>query len=673
MQTIKRAIQRVASWFMRRTLAIRAGAAVHDALAAALAMTLALVLRIGHDSTLLMNRVHLTSIAMFVLIASLAGLASGLNRGIWRYASLPDLKAIATASTISIASFAVLMFFLQRLDGVPRSTLVITWALPILLLSGPRVAYRIWRDQRAYTGGDDSEMRGALLIGAGDAADLFVRSAAARSDRKFRVRGIIDERERRVGRSIRGVPILGTIDDLPDILRRMADGKAPASSLILTRNRDAFGTQQFEHILDIASTHRLSLLRLPEVRDIDPATVKPEPIEIQDLLQRPPVALDLAGMADLVAGTTIMVTGAGGSIGSELCRQLLRFKPRRLVLVDMSEYLLYTIDRELRALAGSVEVIAQLGNVRNIPRVERLFERFKPDFVFHAAALKHAPMVEDQPLEGFLTNLFGTRNIADAAIRSGVRAVVLISTDKAVNPANVMGLTKRLAEMYCQTLDREQQTQFVVVRFGNVLGSAGSVVPLFQAQLQAGGPLTVTHPQIERFFMTIPEAAQLLLHAATFAVTRYTGRGRIFVLDMGKPIKIVDLARRMIQLAGLRPEVDIPIAFIGLRPGEKMYEELFSAEEALQQTDAPGVLVATPRQPGAAVTRAVLDQIEAAVEQDDVAATLRAATKLCPQYLTAPLQAPAQAQAQLPFESDNVVRLPSPHGQSQAAARKIIE
>ena len=651
---------RATLWATRRTLLIRLAAASHDAAAAGLALVFGFHLRLGADAVAAQSGRTLAAALIFTCLAASTGMASGLNSGIWRYASLPDLKAIAITATASTAIFAAIMLALGWLDAPMRSVLVITWALHILILAGPRIAYRIWRDRRniALTA-PDGGLRGALLIGAGDAADLFVRSVASRPELNIRVLGIIDERERRIGRSIRGIPILGALDALPAILQRLSRSDLVPRVLILTRAREAFRAREFEQILDIASGHRLSLLRLPDPDETDP--VRPRPVELQDLLQRPPVALDLARTRELVAGRLLLVTGAGGSIGSEICRQLLALRPRRLVLLDSSEYLLYRIKAELEPLARGTELDALLGDVRDGVALGRVFEQVRPELVFHAAALKHAPMVEAQPLEGFATNLLGTRNVADAARRVGVRAVVVISTDKAVNPTTVMGLSKRLAEMVCQTADREGGTQFVVVRFGNVLGSAGSVVPLFQAQLAAGGPLTVTHPEIERYFMTIPEAAALVLHAVTYAVTGRVERGRIFVLDMGKAVRIADLARRMIQLAGLRPDIDIPIAFIGLRPGEKMFEELFSAGEAVSQSDAPGVLVATPRVADAQPTRVMLEQLQVAIAGADVATAIEIARAFCPEYRPALIPArPAAATSEAaPSQSSNVVQLPA--------------
>src|SRR6185437_793953 len=347
--------------------------------------------------------------------------------------------------------------------------------------------------------------------------------------------------------------------------------------------------------LDIADELSIPLARLPRITEFK-ATVAEEtpaiePIAIEDLLGRPQTVLDRPGMRALIAGRRVLVTGAGGTIGSELARQIAGYEPARITLLDSSEYALYTIDRELQERHGALPRLALIGDVRDRRRIDEVMAAERPELVFHAAALKHVPMVEANPSEGVLTNVIGTRNVAEACRLHGVRAMVMISTDKAVNPANVMGASKRLAESICQALDVQESrkpggTRFVTVRFGNVLGSTGSVVPLFQRQLAAGGPLTVTHPEIQRFFMTVREAVELVLQASALAMKGGEERGKIFVLDMGEPVKIVDLARQMIRLAGKRPDRDVKIEFVGLRPGEKLHEELFHEQEPLVPTQA---------------------------------------------------------------------------------------
>jgi O-antigen biosynthesis protein WbqV len=328
----------------------------------------------------------------------------------------------------------------------------------------------------------------------------------------------------------------------------------------------------------------------------------------------------------MIGGKSVQITGAGGSIGSELVRQVARLGPSKMILLDANEYLLYSIEREMSSHMPRIAFEALLCNVREKETVLRIVGAHRPDVIFHAAALKHVPIVEAQPLEGVFTNAIGTRNVAEAAIQAKASAMILVSTDKAVNPANVMGASKRMAEMFCQAMDLslgEGATRFVTVRFGNVLGSAGSVVPLFEKQIRAGGPLTVTHAEIERYFMTIPEACLLVLQAAAHSLNRQEERGRIFVLDMGKPVKIVDLARNLIRLSGLRPDEDIKIAYTGLRPGEKLYEELFHSRESLEQTDAKGILAAAPHAIERGLIIRIFDEMKRMIEQDDVVGALR--------------------------------------------------
>ena len=340
-------------------------------------------------------------------------------------------------------------------------------------------------------------------------------------------------------------------------------------------------------------------------------------------------------MRRLIEGKRVLVTGAGGSIGSELVRQLAGFAPAHISLIDNCEYNLYAIDQELSQAAPSLSRSAVLCDVRDRRRVARAFDRERPELVFHAAAYKHVPLVEQNPLEGVRTNVIGTRNVADEAVRCGASAMVMISTDKAVNPTNVMGATKRLAEAYAQALDLAgSETRFVTVRFGNVLGSTGSVVPLFQKQIASGGPVTVTHPDITRYFMTIPEAVQLVLQASVSGATADDYRGKLFVLDMGAPVRIADLARQMIRLAGKRPDIDIPIRYVGLRPGEKLHEELLHARETLVESPQSGLLLASPRPGILQILAREIDSLEAAVLDDDEDAALRLLRRAIPEFIS---------------------------------------
>ncbi len=598
----------------------------------AVAMLLSLVLRFDFDIVVRNLTDFLGAAALFGLIVSGVGFLLGLNRGIWRYASLSDLLAITYAASASVASFTVAKFLLDRLELIPRSSILIAWAFLIVLLAGPRAAYRLYRNRHDIARGKLA-YRGAgkhvLLVGATDNADAFLRTITERNSASFEVLAIIDERGRRTGRSIRGVPVLGPLEKLPQILNQFeAQGRRP-EAIILTRSREDYEQHaSIEALVEIAAQQKVEILRLPNLLDMQSidAEIELRPIKLEDLLQRPPVRLDAPKIASMIEGRTVMITGAGGSIGSELARQVAALNPRGLILVDASEHLLYSIETELTGTRPGVELHAALCNVREKDAVNKIVAAHKPDVLFHAAALKHVPIVEAQPLEGIFTNAIGTRNVAEAALRANVSTMILVSTDKAVKPANVMGATKRMAEMFCQAMDLNSEvngTRFVTVRFGNVLGSAGSVVPLFEKQIRAGGPVTVTHPDMERFFMTISEACLLVLQAAAHSRARQEERGRIYVLDMGSPLKIVDLARNLIRLSGRRPDTDIQIVYTGLRPGEKLYEELFDNKETLSGTGASGILAASPRSIERALIVRIFDEMKRRIDAQDLPGALR--------------------------------------------------
>ena len=407
--------------------------------------------------------------------------------------------------------------------------------------------------------------------------------------------------------------------------------------LILTHN-DMDGAE-VRRIFDLAEAHGCTLSRLPRVTQLQTGLdekIEAQPIAVEDLLGRPQTKLDREAMGVLIAGQNVLVTGAGGSIGSELVRQIAGFLPASITLLDSSEFNLYEIDQELERANPKLPRYAVLGDVRDRTRLDQLFESHAPTLVFHAAALKHVPMVEQNPLEGILTNVIGSRNVADACLTHKVQTMVLISTDKAVNPPNVMGATKRLAESYCQALDIEAQkeigTRFVTVRFGNVLGSTGSVVPLFQKQLASGGPLTVTHAEVTRYFMTTREAVELVLQASAAGRSNNEDVGRINVLEMGKPVRIFELAEQMIRLAGMQPEKDIEIRITGLRPGEKLHEELLHESEELLPTGSAGILLAAPRTSDISTLREALDKLEIAARNRQRDEAMQILCTIVPEY-----------------------------------------
>jgi len=613
---------------------------LHDLTMAAAAFTIALVLRLGDYAWTSLTTTLWPSMLMFTAVCGAVFLGTGLYRGVWRYASMNDLAAIIKAVSLSLAIFLPVTFLITRLDSLPRSWLVISWFVLIFLLGAPRMLYRVFKDQgfRHLLERDRHRRVPVLLIGAGDAAETFIREMARDRDGAFEILGVIDEKGTRIGRNIHGVPVFGDLEDLPQVFGRLIKRDRKPQRVILTKPLDR---DDVDLVLKLADLQGATVARLPRLTDFSGGIeerLQIQPIAIEDLLGRPQTKLDRPAMQRLIEGRRVLVTGAGGSIGSELARQIAAFAPAQLTLFDNSEFNLYSIDMELGERLPDLPRAALIGDVRDRARVERLFAEAKPDLVFHAAALKHVPMVEYNPLEGLHTNVLGTRNVADACRRFAVAAMVLVSTDKAVNPPNVMGASKRLAESYCQTLDLQRQsgggnTHFVTVRFGNVLGSTGSVVPLFQRQLAGGGPLTVTDPEMTRYFMTIREAVELVLQASALGTeSPREEAGRIYVLDMGEPVKIVDLARQMIRLSGLRPDREVEIRFTGLRPGEKLHEELFHGGEALMPTSHPGLRLAAPRTADAELLGRNLDELAILVDQGDGDKALRLLRQLVPEF-----------------------------------------
>ncbi|MGE0734572.1 MAG: polysaccharide biosynthesis protein [Alphaproteobacteria bacterium] len=605
---------------------------------AALSFAAALYLRTGDEFPQFARQVLLEGTLLFTAVAAIVFMGVRLYQGIWRYASLNDMMRIAKAATLTILIFLPLMFALTRLELLPRSHVIINWFTLVAFLAGPRILYRIAKDGRIDTvfARDKDTRVPVLLAGVGDSAELFLRAMGQRAKANYRVVGILSEKHGRVGGRIHGVEVLGTLDQLDEAVATLdARGQRPSRVVVA---RDRIDRPVLKKLVDGAERLGLTLARLPGLTEFKTGAADAadlQPIAIEDLLGRPQNVLDRPAMARLIAGKRVMVTGAGGSIGGELVRQIADLGPKRLVLVDHSEFHLYEIDLELGQRKPDLARAAHLADVRDARRVDALIGGEKPELVFHAAALKHVPMVELHPNEGVLTNVIGTRNVADACLRHGVAAMVQISTDKAVNPSSVMGATKRLAENYCQALDLtgpDARTHFVTVRFGNVLGSTGSVVPLFQRQLAMGGPLTVTDPEVTRYFMTVREAVELVLMASALGAADRAASGKIFVLDMGEPIKIVDLARKMIRLAGLIPDQDVKIAFTGLRPGEKLHEELLHHAEELMPTVYQGVMLAAPRAANGALLARALAELEEAARDGRTADVLTGLQRLVPEF-----------------------------------------
>lgn len=534
---------------------------------------------------------------LFMLPAHvLACKLAGLYRGLWIFASLPDLKRVLKAVGGTVLAMAAYVVLLSPQPAVPRSLVVLFPLLLVMLMAGGRIAYRMWKEHRMF-GALAGQGKPVIVIGAGSAAAVLVRDLERSPD--WRVVGLLDDDAGKWGRELGGHRVIGAIEALPEVAQDLKARHAilaiPSASVGLRRK-----------VADTCARAGLQLLTVPGLEDIMSGKVAVNAlrkVEIEDLLGRETVCIDSANVAGLLAGQTVLVTGAGGSIGSELCRQIARFSPARLVLVEQSEYALYLIEQWFACQRLELEIVPLAADVRDRVRLEEIFAAWRPAVVFHAAAYKHVPLMEvGNAWQAVRNNVLGTLNVARCAQRYDAGRFVLISTDKAVNPTNVMGATKRLAEMLCQALyAHSSSTRVETVRFGNVLGSNGSVIPKFQEQIACGGPVTVTHPEITRYFMSIPEAALLVLQAGSMGEG-----GEIFVLDMGEPVKIVDLARNMIRLSGYS-EDEIRIEFTGLRPGEKLYEELLADAEQTRPTQHPKLRIACSRP----VDTALVAEVEA--------------------------------------------------------------
>ncbi len=514
----------------------------------------------------------------------------GLYRGIWRFASLPDLKRIVLAVGIAALLIPLVLILFRVSAVVPRSVLILDPLLLVIVMGGSRLAYRAWKEHRlASMLRPDSKP--VLVAGAGSAADFLLRELA-RNPAGFHVVGLLDDSRDKQGRQVQGLPVLGALDEVAIWARKME-----VNDIVLALPSAAHAVRK--RITQTCAEAGLSVMTIPSLEDLVAGRVSVSSlrrIELDDLLGRDPVQLDDSGLHQLLTGRVVMVTGAGGSIGSELCRQIARFSPSKLVLFEQSELALYAMEQELPQHFPGMPIVPVIGDVKNAVWVNQVMTEHRPAVVFHAAAYKHVPLMENaNAWEAVRNNVLGTQVVAAAAQAHGVGKFVMISTDKAVNPTNVMGATKRLAEMACQAMQQRQPdqhpggTRFVSVRFGNVLGSSGSVIPKFQKQIEAGGPVTVTHPEITRYFMSIPEAAQLVLQAGLMGEG-----GEIFVLDMGEPVRIAELARLMIRLSGA-DEDRIRIEYTGLRPGEKLYEELLADDESTLPTPHPKLRVAKAR------------------------------------------------------------------------------
>ena len=572
---------------------------LHDIFITAICFNLSIFLRLGSEFNSIPNSIIVYGTILITIIGAIVYRLTGLYKGIWRYASINDLLNIVKASSITIATFLILMFAVTRLESFPRSVLFINWFVLIILLSGSRAIYRLYKDKKLFlksiTKNENSIP--VLLVGATDRAELFIREMSRNNNPTHKIIGILDINKNRVGRFIRDIEILGVVQEIPKIIEKLEkDNKKNRPQKIIIASNDLEGNI-IRDLLTFTDKTGLSLARLPKITDLESdinnEKLKVKPIDVFDLLSRPQALLDRNAMKKFISNKKVLVSGAGGTIGSELVNQIINYKPKEIILLDNSEFLLYKIEKEIEEKNINIKINFLLADIKNSKRIDNIFDNNKPDIVFHAAALKHVPIVEKNPLEGILTNIAGTINIAERCKKYNVAEMVLISTDKAVNPFSVMGVTKRISEKYCQSLAGTSQTNFKIVRFGNVLGSTGSVVPLFQKQLEKGGPLTVTHPKMKRYFMTVREAVELVIQSAT--LENKTKKGGIFVLEMGQPIAIIEIAEQLIRLAGLRPNKDIKIEFTGLRPGEKIIEELHYKNEKISKTENKSIFIVKPK------------------------------------------------------------------------------
>jgi FlaA1/EpsC-like NDP-sugar epimerase len=612
-----------------------------DGAAVAASLGISVFLRMNGNIPEHMASGMLFAVPVFILVSLAIFHMIGLYRRAWRYVSVGDLAFVIEAATLAIIGSLLLLMLVNRVSWIPGSVPIIQWFVLIVLLGGLRLTRRMAREllnefaggkfaggKAAPSGrpaGSNAKRRPALVIGSTDRVEIMLRMLEVDREAGYKAVGILDNDGRDFRLRLRGVPVLGSVDALQHVVDQLeARGQRP-ECVILADHAGEPGGPAMLRLVTEAESLGLTVARQTKPAELDSDKLHLQPVDMADLLGRPQANHDLDAVARAVSGRRVLVTGAGGTIGRELVRQIAGFGPSELVLLDAGEFNLYSVDMEIRETFPELNRVPVLCSIRQRASVMQTFARHRPELVFHAAALKHVPLVEENPCAGVQTNVLGTRNVADAARRYNVRAMVQVSTDKAVNPVGIMGATKRLGELYCQALDlagqnRPDAPRFMTVRFGNVLGSSGSLIPLFQRQLSHRKPLTVTHPEIERFFMTVHEAVQLILQSTARALEGGVRRGRIFVLDMGEPIKIIDIARRMIRLAGLEPEKDVKINIVGLRPGEKLYEELFDEKEERLPSVLPGIFEAEPSPVSLEQLDSLFDLLATASGEGDAAA-----------------------------------------------------
>jgi FlaA1/EpsC-like NDP-sugar epimerase len=629
--------------------------ATHDVLATVLALFASSYLRF-EGGEYFFDRVPLLLriLPYFILFSVVVCYVFNLTTTKWRFISLPDALNILRAATTLAVALLVLdyIFVAPNIRGAPvapnlgafffgKVTIILFWFLEIFFLSALRLTYRYFRYVRVRRHARAEDAAPTLLIGRAADAEILLRGIESGAVKRIWPVGVLSPSLADRGQSIRNIPVLGGLDDIEDVIGDFARRNKPIMRVVMTPS--AFDPEaRPEAILMRARRLGLIVNRLPSLESGDVPRLTN--VAVEDLLLRSSENIDYGRLEALVKGKAVIVTGGGGSIGSEICDRVATFGAARLLVIENSEPALYAVTETLAARESGVTIEGRIADIRDRERVLRLMSEFKPDIVFHAAALKHVPILERDWSEGVKTNIFGTVNVADAALAAGAGAMVMISTDKAIEPVSMLGLTKRFAEMYCQALDHDLAHQpgakarmrLISVRFGNVLASNGSVVPKFKAQIEAGGPVTVTHPDMVRYFMTIREACDLVLMAATHALAPLRPDVSVYVLNMGQPVKIVDLAERMIRLSGLEPGHDIDIVFTGIRPGERLNEILFASEEPAVEIGVAGIMAAKPNEPPMQALRMWIAALEQAIARDDRASIKAVLKDAVPEFGTLP-------------------------------------
>ena len=602
--------------------------ALHDAIVTVLAVLVSFYLRFEGEN--LTERIPLLLLILpyFVIFSFIVCYACRLTTTKWRFISIPDLFNIMRAATILSVALLVLdyIFVSPNVYGAfffGKTTIIIYWFVEIAFLSAMRLAYRYFRYVRTLSQARAIEASPAILVGRAADAELFLRAIESGAIKRLSPVGLLSPSRADRGQSLRGVTVLGGIDDLSDVVADFARREKQIDRVVMLPS--AFESDSNpESVLTRARKLGLSVSRLPTLQDSGEAP-RLAPVAVEDLLLRPSVKIEYQRLKSFISGKSVIVTGGGGSIGLEICDRAATFGASRLLVIENSEPALHAAVETLTEKFAGTPIEGRIADIRDRERIFRLMNEFKPDLVFHCAALKHVPILERDWAEGVKTNIFGSINVADAAVASGAAAMVMISTDKAIEPVSMLGLTKRFAEMYCQALDRDlaqragtrPPMRLISVRFGNVLASNGSVVPKFKAQIDAGGPVTVTHPDMVRYFMTIREACDLVVTAATHAFQPERPDVSVYVLNMGQPVKIVDLAERMIRLSGLQPGYDIEIVFTGVRPGERLNEILFASNEPAADIGVTGIVAARPNEPPLETLKGWIAALEKAVATED--------------------------------------------------------